>query len=157
MKFDDWDLIPEGSQDTDGTLHMCAPLQVSSLPTSSRTSSTDILPAAPKSRPLQRPDTSCRPRIRATLQLNSPCNSLDSGMDVSRAMFVDISQLQHAEPLQRPTPTSVPVTSAPMPDTPNPFASTSDAEWLQAIRWAAIAIECIIRCRDSITHAERPN
>ena len=94
---------------------MCAPLQVSSLPTSSRTSSADILPAAPKSRPLQRPDIPGRPRIRATLQLNSQCNSLDSGMDVSRAMFVDVSQLQHAEPLQRPTPTSVPVTSAPMP------------------------------------------
>ena len=52
MQFDDWDLITEGSQDIEGTFHMCAPLQVSSLPTSSRTSSTDILPAAPKSRPL---------------------------------------------------------------------------------------------------------
>ena len=82
MQFDDWDLITEGSQDIEGTFHMCAPLQVSSLPTSSRTSSTDILPAAPKSRPLQRPDNPGRPRIRAPLQLNSQRNSLDSGMDV---------------------------------------------------------------------------
>ena len=71
MKFDDWDLITEGSQDMDGTFHTCAPFQVSSLATSSRTPSSDLLPAAPKSRPLQRPDSQVRPRIRAPIQLNS--------------------------------------------------------------------------------------
>ena len=99
----------------DGTFHTCAPFQVSSLATSSRTPSSDLLPAAPKSRPLQRPDIQVRPRIRAPIQLNSQRNSLASGIDVSHAMFVYVSQLQYAEPLQRPTPTSVPVTSAPMP------------------------------------------
>ena len=99
----------------DGTFHTCAPFQVSSLATSSRTPSSDLLPAAPKSRPLQRPDSQVRPRIRAPIQLNSQRNSLATLVDVSHAMFVDVSQLQYAEPLQRPTPTSVPVTSAPMP------------------------------------------
>ena len=99
----------------DGTFHTCAPLQVSSLATSSRTTSSDLLPAAPKSRPVQRPDSQVRPRIRAPIQLNSQRNSLATLVDVSHAMFVDVSQLQYAEPLQRPTPTSVPVTSAPMP------------------------------------------
>ena len=115
MQFDDWDLITEGSQVMDRTCHICAPFQVSSLATSSRTPSGDLLPAASKSRPLQRPDIQVRPRIGVPTQLNSQRNSLASGIDVSHAMFVDVSQLQYAEPLQRPTPTSVPVTSAPMP------------------------------------------
>ena len=73
------------------------------------------------------------------MQLISQNNSQATFGDVSHAMFVDVSQLQYAEPLQRPTPTSVPVTSAPMPTHRIPLPGTSDAEWKQAIIWATIA------------------
>ena len=94
-------------------LHTHAPFQVSSLTTSSTATPCDILTAAPKSRPLQRPDSHVRPRVRAPSQLKSQGNLAERGAS-SHATFVDVSQLQCAEPLQRPALISVPVTSAPL-------------------------------------------
>ena len=113
MRFDDWDLITEGEESSDVAPHARAPFQVSSLSTSSTARSGSILTAAPKSQPLQRPESQNRPRIRAPVPMNSRHLPASNGVSAHSTVF-DVSQLQHATPLQRPNLTSEPVTSAPI-------------------------------------------
>ena len=87
MLFDDWDLITDEGHDMDVTDHTRAPFQVSSLTAPSKPTSGDLLPAAPKSRPLPRPDIHVQPRFRAPMQLNSQRNFKECG-ESSHATFL---------------------------------------------------------------------
>ena len=119
MDFEDWDLITDDSQEYNQTNHTRAPIQVSSLSTTS-TTTIGTLMAAPKSQPLQRPEQRHRPRIKAPLQVK-PEGIMDQHGRSLNSTFCDVSQLQRATPLQRPPLHLEPVTSAPITPSDSPL------------------------------------
>ena len=110
MDVEDWELIAFAQ----GSTNHETPLPPASLqvPASTTSGSRSPMQTLPKSRPLQRPVFSTKPRIRAAHSISYP-TSLNTRGTPGSGPTHRVSQLDHACPLQRPEWNCVHVASGP--------------------------------------------